>query len=48
MHPIVLYDHKNVLSEYFNIHDDQKWTITEVDINEIKQTTIICSSFNAG
>ena len=46
--PIILYDRRNVLSEYFNINNDQKWTIAEVDINEIKQPTIICSSFNAG
>ena len=48
VHPITLYDRKNVLSESFGIHNGQKWTITEVDINEIKQPTIICSSFNAG
>ena len=46
--PILLYDHRNILSESFDIHNGQKWTITEVDINEIKQPTIICSSFNAG
>ncbi len=44
----ILYDHRNILSESFDIHNGQKWTITEVDINEIKQPTIICSSFNAG
>lgn len=37
IHPIVLYDRKNLLSEDFDIHDGQKWTIMEVDINEIKQ-----------
>lgn len=46
--PKTLYDTKNVLSASFDIHNGQKWTITEVDINEIKQPTIICSSFNAG
>ena len=46
--PKVLYDYRNVLSESFNIHNGQKWTITEVDINEIEQPTIICSNFNAG
>lgn len=48
VYPIALYDHRNVLSEHFNIHDGQKWTITEVDINEIKRPIILCSSFNAG
>ena len=48
MRPIALYDYKNLLSESFDIHNGQKWTITEVDVNEIKQPTIICSSFNAG
>lgn len=48
IYPIVLYDCKNRLSESFNIHNGQKWTITEVDINEIKQPTIICSNFCAG
>ena len=48
IHPIVLYDGKNLLSESFNIRNGQKWTITEVDINEIKQPTIICSNFCAG
>ena len=48
VHPIMLCDHRDVLSEHFTIHDGQKWTIAEVDINEIKQPTIICSSFNAG
>lgn len=46
--PIALYDRRNILSEPFDIHNGQKWTITEVDINEIKQPTIICSNFNAG
>ena len=46
--PKASYDTKNVLSESFDIHNGQKWIITEVDINEIKQPTIICSSFNAG
>lgn len=41
-------DYRNILSESFYIHNGQKWTITEVDINEIKQPTIICSNFNAG
>lgn len=44
----LLYDHRNILSESFNIHNGQKWTFTEIDVNEIKQPTIICSSFNAG
>lgn len=47
VYPIILYEHVNVSSEHFNIHDGQKWTITEVDINEIKQPIILCSSFNA-
>ena len=46
--PIALYDRGNILSESFEIHNGQKWTITEVDINEIKRPTIICSSFCAG
>ena len=48
IHPITLYDRKNLLSEDFDIHDGQKWTITEIDVNEIKQPTIICSNFCAG
>lgn len=47
-YPKLLCDFRNVLSASFNIHNGQKWTITEVDVNEIKQPTIICSSFNAG
>lgn len=42
------YPKRNILGESFDIHNGQKWTITEVNINEIKQPTIICSSFNAG
>ena len=48
IHPIALYDRRNIFSESFEIHNGQKWTITEVDINEIKQPTIICSNFCAG
>lgn len=48
IYPITLYDHRNILSESFNIHNGQKWTIKEIDINEIKQPTIICSNFCAG
>ncbi len=47
-YPKLLCDFRNVLSASFDIHDGQKWTITEIDINEIKQPTIICSDFNAG
>ena len=32
----------------FNINPRQKWTIKEININEITEPTIICSSFNAG
>lgn len=32
----------------FNINPCQKWTIKEININEITEPTIICSSFNAG
>ena len=32
----------------FNINPYQKWTIKEININEITESTIICSSFNAG
>lgn len=46
--PKVLYDRKNVLSESFDIHNGQKWTITEINVDKINQPTIICSSFNAG
>lgn len=46
--PKVLYDRRNRLSESFDIHNGQKWTITEVDVNAIKQPTIICSDFCAG
>ena len=44
-HPIILYNHRNILSESFNIRNGQKWTITEINVNEIKQPTIICSNF---
>jgi hypothetical protein len=47
-HPKLLCDFRNILSASFDIHNGQKWTITEIDINEIKQPTIICSDFNAG
>ena len=48
IYPIASYDCKNRLSESFDIHNGQKWTITEIDVNEIKQPTIICSNFCAG
>ena len=43
-HSLVKYDGDAM----FNINSYQKWTIKEININEITEPTIICSSFNAG